>query len=182
MKARIGKQIDQLNQKLRLLLEDLKGYSDTQLNRPPAPDKWSPAQVMQHLMLSEQYSLAYIKKKLSFNPQLKKAGMLAGLRVLAINTYLNTPFSFKAPPAIDTPHLSTDAAFWELAKRWKDQRTEMKEYLLSLPDDTLRREIYKHPLIGRMSAMGMLRFFNTHFDRHEKQIKKALRHVPKQHN
>ncbi len=181
MKRKLEKRFKQLDVRLLQLLEDLKGYNDEQLNRPPRPGKWSPVQVMQHLMLSEHYGHAYLKKKLSFNPTLRKAGLMAGLRASAVHAYLKLPFSFKAPKVVSTEQLESNVPFWELAKRWKDQRSDLKTYLLSLPDDTLRREIYKHPMGGRLSAAGMLGFFAQHFDRHEKQIKKALRKVPKQH-
>ena len=66
MKKTIEKKLDKLDVDLRNLLTDLDGYSEKTLNKKPDEKSWSIFQVMNHMILAEQQSLAYVQKKLSF--------------------------------------------------------------------------------------------------------------------
>jgi len=169
-------QLKALDKKLKTLLTEVKVYSEDQLNRQPKENSWSVIQVMHHLMMSENGSLKYVKKKLSFKPELKKAGVKAAFREFGLNTYLKSPFKWKAPEAISGDNLPANETFWKTAQDWKNQRIELREFLETLPEEMLKKEVYKHPFVGRISIPGMLRFFHQHFDRHNKQIQKIIKH------
>ena len=173
-------QIKSLDKKLNLLLKELKFYNEDQLNRKPKEGSWSVIQVMHHLMMSENGSLKYVKKKLSFNPELGKAGIKASLREMVLNTYLGSPFKWKAPEAISGDNLPQHETFWKTAQQWKNQRIELREFLETLPDELLNKEVYKHPFVGRISIPSMLRFFDRHFNRHNKQIQRIIKNYTKQ--
>ena len=173
---KIELQLKALDEKLNHLLKELKVYSEDQLNRKPDEKSWSVIQVMHHLMMSENGSLRYVKKKLSFNPELKNAGIKASFREFGLNAYLSSPFKWKAPEAISGNNLPDHAAFWTTAQQWKKQRQELRTYLETLPDELLKKEVYKHPFVGRITIQGMLRFFDRHFERHHRQIRKITRH------
>lgn len=172
---RLEKHIKRLDDKLIQLLKTLKVYSEDQLNRKPDQDKWSVIQIMHHLMLAEGGSLNYVKKKTSFNPELKDAGVKAALRELALSTYFGSPLKRKAPATISGDKLPAHASFWKTAQDWKNQRSELREFLCTLPPDLLKKEVYKHPFVGRITIYGMMRFFEQHFDRHHKQIQRIIR-------
>jgi len=174
MDIKVASQLKKLDKDLTKLFEELKDYSENELNKQPAANKWSVMQIMHHLILAEGGSVNYVKKKLSFNPTLEKAGMKAGWnRFLAVN-YLKLPFKVKAPEGIGGANLPEHSKFWETAKQWKNQRQELLEFLESLPIETYDKELYKHPLVGKMTLNGMLDFFEQHFRRHRKQINKIL--------
>jgi hypothetical protein len=132
---------------------------------------------MQHLMKSEAAALNYVKKKLSYNPELEKAGVLSGFRSTILNFALSIPLKIQAPDNVSGDALATDLTFWEVAKEWKAQRKEMATYLESLPEDFFVMDLYKHPASGTMTLSSMLSFFNRHVDRHNKQIKRTLKKV-----
>jgi len=176
MKKATIQKLDQLDIELRNLLRELEAYSEAKLNEQPDEDSWSVFQVMYHLILSEHYSHQYVQKKLSFNPELKKAGFVSELRRMVLNMYLAAPLKFNAPTAV-RDNLPEHATFWEIAKKWKDQRVLLRDYLQQLPEDFYDKEIYKHPFAGRLSLDGMLAFFQRHFQRHRKQIFRTLRKV-----
>ncbi len=178
--AKLDLQLKVLDEKLIKLLKTLKVYNEDQLNRKPNENAWSVIQVMHHLMMSEDGSLKYVKKKLSFNPELKNAGVKSAARELFLNTYLNSPLKWKAPEAISGDNLPTHDTFWKTAQKWKNQRIELREYLETIPDELLKKEIYKHPFVGRISITGMLRFFDRHFYRHNKQINRIIKNYPQQ--
>ncbi len=180
LNPKFQKQLNLLDKKLNLLLEELKDYSEDQLNRKPAEDKWSVIQVMHHLLLAETGSYNYVNKKLSFNPVLKKTGIMTWFRRTLMKFFLRTPIKFKAPKGVGSEFLPDRAGFWDTAKLWKEQRVKLKEFLATLPEERLKQEVYKHPMAGRQGLNGMFDFFDLHFDRHHKQIRKIVKHYPKQ--
>lgn len=166
-----------LNQKLTLLLRDLKTYSDAKLNEQPSASEWSVLQIMQHLMKAESGAVSYVEKKLSYEPALADANVMSSFRSMFLNMALKSPIKIKAPDQISGEVLLTNLTFWEVAKQWKVQRDELETYLESLPADYFTKDLYKHPLSGKMTLSSMLSFFNKHVDRHSRQIKRTLKKI-----
>lgn len=177
MKKNISQRLQKLDKDLEKLFQDLSAYSNETLNRPPAPGKWSALQVMHHLLMAEGYAQRYVKKKLSFNPRLKKAGLGAQWRSFLLWLYLTAPFKFKAPPAVTGENLPAQTSLEETKTLWLQQRRELQDLFESFPDELFSKSIYKHPFAGRLSLKGMLLFFQTHFNRHRKQIERTLKIV-----
>ena len=175
MEPNLQKEFNLLQKELRVLLEEMKAHSNAVLNKKPAPDKWSTLQVLYHLQISEEGSLKYIKKKLSFNPELENVDFRSKIREKGINIYLGLPIKFKAPPQVSDDALPETSEFWTLATKWRDQREELGAFLETIPKDLVNKQIYKHPAAGRMSLLGMLKFFRAHTKRHKKQINKNLK-------
>lgn len=174
MDTKLSKHLEALNADLSKLLEELKNYTEADLNRPPKEGAWSVLQVMHHLIKAEALGQQYVEKKLSFSPKLKKKGLLTYFRYHSLSLFMNSPFKRKAPKNIGDEVLPAQSSFWETAKQWKQQREDLAIYLNSLPQEYVNMEIYKHPAIGRLSLDYMIRFYRDHFRRHRKQIKKAL--------
>ena len=174
MKKTILNKLQVLDVKLENLLEDLQAHSHEALNQKPSADSWSAVQVMYHLMLSEKYSLQYCKKKLGFKPTLEKAGIGAKLRSLFVQGYLLLPLKAKAPKAVASPMLPEEGDLVSIAKKWRAQRRELEDFFNSLPAEYLDKEVYKHPMVGRLSFIGMLDFIGAHFKSHQKQIFRTI--------
>ena len=168
-------QLNELDKKLNKLFANLENYSTEQICKKPAPDSWSAIQVMHHLILSEKYSRMYCEKKLSFNPKLKKAGFGTSLRTKFVNFYLNSPFKAPAPKMIDGDNLPTEDTLANVREIWTAERANLAKFIQDLPPEYADKEIYKHPLGGRLSIDGMMQFFDAHFNNHEKQIYRALK-------
>ena len=149
----------ELDKKLTFLLRDLKSYSDVKLNEQPSDTEWSVLQIMQHLMKAENMAIGYVKKKLSFNSDLKKANLQSTFRFLFLQIALSAPFRIKAPMQISGAALEKNLTFWEVAKKWKAQRDALESYLESLPEEYFSKELYKHPMSGKMTLTSMLSFF-----------------------
>ena len=172
--AKVDKQLQHLDVELSELLKVLKDYSERTLNKRPAENKWSVLQVMNHLILVEGYGKAYVEKKLSFNPELKKAGLGGSWRKIVMNAAVKIPIKINAPAPVSGDNLPEESSFWETAKKWKQQREELRAFLESLPVEHFNKELYKHPLAGKMSLYGLMDFNVAHFKRHRKQINKIL--------
>lgn len=173
----ISRRLDKIDQRLQGLLDELSAHDNDTLNRKPADGGWSALQVMQHLLLSEEGSVKYVKKKLSFNPELEQAGFFSAWRAFLLDFYFMLPLKFKAPPGVGDDVLPTGSDFKQVSERWLSSRKALREYLESLPPGMFQKSIYKHPFAGRMSLEGMLQFFDGHFERHRKQIRRVLREV-----
>jgi hypothetical protein len=180
MTTYMKKHLDSLDKELDELLEYLRPYTDEMLNTRPGPGRWSALQVMHHLMKTEALSLQYVRKKLSFNPRLKRAGFLTASRSFLLDIYFRLPFKFKAPEVVSEASLPENSSFEEVHVQWLDLRRQLREFLAGLPGDTLGREIYRHPFAGRLSGRGMIRFFSGHFMRHKKQIERTIQAVTDQ--
>lgn len=175
--ASIQDQLDELDHSLHRLLEVMKEYTDAELNRPPAAGKWSPLQTMHHIMLSEKLSHGYLKKKAQADAtSMKKVGLLSALRRQLLGLYLWAPLRFKAPEMVSDSRLPEEGSFWALAREWRNNRKDLRDFLDQLPREYFRRQLYRHPFAGRMSVSGMLFFFQKHFDRHRRQIFQSLPH------
>lgn len=174
MKKELLLQVEQLDQALKVLLDSLQSYSHDQLNQAPSPKSWSPTQILHHIMLSEKYSLLYCQKKLSHQPTLKTVGPLDHLKAKLVKWYLQVPIKFKAPQKLNDSALPKESKLTDIEKQWQEQRKAMRLFFEELPAEYADKVIYKHPFGGRLSLEGMLNFFDAHFDRHRKQLLRAL--------
>lgn len=174
MRVALQTQLEKLNGELDLLLTDLGQYSHEQLNQQPAPNSWSATQVLNHLLLSEKYSRQYCQKKLSFDPELPKAGMVDNFRTFLVSFYFKLPLKVEAPKAINTDALPRESQLEEVRTSYLEQREELAKFLQIVDESYLDKAVYKHPFAGRLSLSGMLHFFTAHFTHHRKQIYRAL--------
>lgn len=167
-------QLARLNKSLEYLFQQLEAYSEEQLNHQPDPNTWSPLMVVKHLMMAEEYSMKYVQKKLSFNPDIPGTGIHTHLRSWVLEFYFISPFKWEAPKAIADENLTGPHEIETLKQQWWEQRTQLKKLLEEISPDRYHQEVYKHPFAGRLSISGMLRFFQGHFKRHRKQIERRL--------
>lgn len=175
MDQKVEKQLQLIDQKLSHLFVDLQQYSLEKLKNKPTPESWSVLDVLQHLILVENASVKYVQKKLSFNPKLSNVNVGTVWRMFILKSYNWLPFKLKAPSYVNEQNFSKTAELNELIAKWQAQRHQLRDYLQTLPADVYNKEIYKHPIAGRLSLNGMLQFFDGHFDRHYKQIQKLLK-------
>ena len=174
MTPSLDRRLKKMDQRLESLLNQLSAYDHTQLNRKPADGGWSALQVMNHLILAEEGSVKYVKKKLSFDPQLEKAGFFSAWRIFLLDFYFKLPFKYKAPPGVGDDALPAESDFKEVSDRWVSSRKALRDYLEGLPPDLFQMSVYKHPFAGRMSLESMVQFFDGHFERHRKQIERVV--------
>jgi hypothetical protein len=65
----------------------------------------------------------------------------------------------------------------DLSARWANIQSEWMVFLGNMPSEYIDKAVYKHPRAGRISWVQTIDFFETHFDRHQKQIENAFRAV-----
>jgi uncharacterized damage-inducible protein DinB len=165
---------DRLDEALDQLLVELAAHSDSVLNTPPQPGAWSAVQTVHHLLLSESLSLAYLRKKLSFNPVLPAAGLAEKAREWFLVLFYKTSIKRTAPTMIAGSNLPERASLAETQAEWRQTRKDLRSYLAKLPPTLFEKSAFKHPFVGRMSIAGMLHFHLLHFQHHRKQILAAV--------
>ncbi len=177
MDKQTEQKLGKMDKKLVQLFEDLKDYSDTTLNKPPSEGTWSVLDTMQHLLLTEQSALNSIQREIDKNTAFSDSGFGDTARAIALRTALSLPIKFKAPFYINKDAFVENPTFWEVVKDWKNERIRLKQFCKDIPSELMQKSIYKHPVGGLLNMQGVLSFFDTHFDRHHKQIRRTLKKV-----
>lgn len=163
-------QLNELDFSLQDLLQELENASTEQLNRTLKEGKWSALQICYHLILSERLSIGYVKRKLSFDPKLKTAGMATRMRLKLLKTYLKTSFPYPAPVIVNETNFPEQITLEQVRDEWLELRREIRKFLEECPPGLYDKELYKHAVAGRLTLEGMIVFFQEHFNRHRKQI------------
>ncbi len=175
MKASILSRNQRYGNQVQSLLDSLNSYSEEQLNRKPADGGWSPMQVLHHLILSEELSMAYVRKKMGFTSEFENNNASARLRSLLLWLSLNMPFKYAAPRAIGSENLPEHATLADTRTKWQEARRVWDDFFEQMPVELSNKLVYKHPRAGKVTWLQMLAFFETHLARHRKQIFRNLR-------
>lgn len=155
------------------LLSSLKGLSPEQLTEHPT-GKWSIAQILSHLIASEQLSVRYLNKKILGIKDAADTGLTEEIKMIALIISQRLPFiKFKAPTVVveNTPPLES---MEQLVATWAKTRSDLKETLEKFQDGQLKRKIYKHPFAGMLNIQQALKFFGEHIIHHRPQITKLM--------
>lgn len=136
--------------------------------------KWSIAQILSHLIASEQLSVRYLNKKILGIKDAADTGLTEEIKMIALIISQRLPFiKFKAPTVVvenTPPHESME----QLVATWAKTRSDLKETLEKFQDGQLKRKIYKHPFAGMLNIQQALKFFGEHIIHHRPQITKLV--------
>ena len=162
----------QLESKRQILFKKLDLLDKDQLSFKPEAQKWSVLQVCYHLIRSEELSLIYLKKKIRYDTNIRRAGFFSFIRSSLLNLSLRIPFRLPAPKRV--AEFPADLQWQQLKKQWEQIRAGIKTVIEDLPDGYHNKLVYRHPAVGRITLYQMLTFFYTHISRHEKQIERLI--------
>ncbi len=161
---------DRMEGERQALLRKLDAFPTERLAQRPANGGWSAAQVMMHLAIAEEGSLAYLNKKREFKKH-GPVGLSTTLRLLVLNTGIQLPLKYKAPTIIaDVPATSYAIA----RERWDTVRTRMRSTYEELPEALIGHDLFKHPFMGRFNLVQAVGFMRHHMRRHRAQIERTL--------
>ena len=166
---------DELERQRIDILNHVKELPADKLNYAP-PGKWSINQILMHLLVAEQLSVLYMKKKSLGIDQVKNAGVTAALRSGVLKLSQRIPaIKFKAPKVV-LDHTPQALPLNELTVKWETHRQKLKEFLESIEEKNKKKLIYKHVIAGRLDARQAMVFFREHINHHWPQIKRLLHH------
>ena len=158
---------DELEQQRHALLADFRALSPAQLAFQPAPDAWSLAYLLQHLVLVEEGTLQFLTRKAP-RPDTRTAAQR--LRFRAFRLLMPYALRVKAPVAAVLP--TVDASLDELSARWDAARDVLERYLEGLTDEHLALLVFKHAFGGPLTILETLDVFRLHIVHHGHQIRR----------
>jgi hypothetical protein len=164
----------ELERQRATVIDQVKDLSVEKFNYTPFPGKWSISQILTHILVAEQLSVGYMKKKALGIDQVASSGLSAAcrLQLLIISQRIAT-IKYKAP-AVVLANTPPAFAMAELISRWEAHRQDLKVFLDSIEDKNIKKIIYKHPVAGRFDARQAMVFFREHINHHWPQIKRLL--------
>lgn len=173
MQAELKSHFDRLEKSKAEIRQFYSGYSEAELNAPPAPGKWGALQHMAHILSSETMGLGYMKKKIQGADKAGRSGLRENTMSFLLKAFLKSGIKFKAPSVLQEPaaHYTVDALF----AAWDGLREEYVRFLDPMDDRMAHTLIYKHPMAGRLNPAQALDFMGIHLDRHIRAAKKGLK-------
>lgn len=166
MPTALQRQYARLERQRSALLERMDAFTDAQHAFQPAPESWSLAGVVQHLVLVEEAMVRNGRRQAATRPawvslRSRLKGRLV-LTVLARDVRVRVP----VPTVIPQEHVPIAT----LGPRWAAARADLVAYLEGLPGPGWARTAFFHPRTDWITAMGGLRLFEAHCAHHLRQI------------
>jgi uncharacterized damage-inducible protein DinB len=161
-------------------LKSISGLSEKQWRFKPAPDRWSAAEVAEHITVSETTIMGLIQKQLMQSPAApEKRAEVKGKDQMIIERMPDRSHKAQAPEMLrPTGRWATEA---ELTKVFEESRKANMDYIRTTSDD-LRDHFFSHPVFGPMDGYQWLLLLSAHSGRHTEQIEevKADPNFPKE--
>jgi uncharacterized damage-inducible protein DinB len=165
---------NELERQRATVIDQVKNLPVAKFNYAPFPGKWSISQILTHILIAEQLSVGYMKKKALGIDHLKNSGISETLRLALLKVSQRIPsIKYKVPKVVlaNTPPAFPIA---ELISRWETHHRELRIFLDTIEDKNVKKVIYKHPFAGRLDARQTMVFFREHMNHHLPQIKRLL--------
>jgi len=161
-------------------LKSIAGLSEKQWRFKPAPDRWSVAEVSEHIAISESMIFGMVQSKIMTSPATpEKRAEMAGKDETILKMVPDRSHKAQAPEFLKpTNRWETQA---ELTKAFEDSRKATMDYVRTTNDD-LRDHFGPHPMLGPLDAYQWILLISAHSERHTKQIEevKADPNFPKE--
>ncbi len=147
------------------ILEATKGLSEAQWNFKSAPDRWSVAQVMEHIAAAEDFIRGMLKEKVMMGPagdpgrDVKKTDEAVLMMVPDRTTKAQAPEPLVPTNRFGSPEGSI--------KHFVDSRAATEDFLKTTTG--LRDHVTDSPL-GKLDGYEFVLFIAAHSERHTKQI------------
>jgi hypothetical protein len=147
------------------VLEATKGLSEAQWNFKAGPDRWSIAQVMEHIAAAEDYIRGMVVEKVMLAPAVPGRDVKATDDAV-LSKVPDRSQKVQAPePLVPTNRFGTpDAAI----KHFVESRAKTEELLKTTPG--LRDHAVDSPLGAKMDGYEFILLIAAHSERHTKQI------------
>lgn len=168
------KLFDAIEFQRKAILDSVRHLTEDQLNKSPAPGKWSVSQILSHLITAERMSLLYIQKKILGMKEADDTGLWEEVKINLLKISQRLPgLKFKAPRrVVESTTFYHDLPI--IIREWDQVRNEFKLLLEKIPAQYLNRRLYRHPRAGYLNVRHALVFFREHIIHHTPQIKKLV--------
>ena len=147
------------------VLEATKGLSEAQWNFKPAPDRWSVAQVMEHIAAAEDFILGMVKEKVMMAPAGEPGRDVKKTDEGVLAMVPDRTNKAQAPePLVPTNRFgSADAS----VRHFVESRATTEDFLKNATG--LRDHVTDSPM-GKLDGYEFVLLIAAHSERHTKQI------------
>jgi len=162
--------IDLLQQTEQGVIDAVTGLSDVQLNFKPAPDRWSVAECVKHIAITEQALWHMTDSVVHGTPNPEKRSEIKATDEQVVQAIESREKKVKTAPPLEpqnTPYQSLSEAL----ESFKTNRAKLIEYVKSTDDD-LRNHVVTLPP-GSFDCYQMILFIGAHSNRHTQQIEEV---------
>ena len=144
----------------------VKGLSDAQMKFKPGPDRWSVAEVLEHIAVSEDFLFQNITNNIMKAPAGAPDRDTAKIDAFVLSAIPDRSHKAQAPePMRPTARWTPE----ETLDHFLQSRARTIAFLQSTPD--LRAHVVSSPPLNQpMDAYDWLLFISAHSERHTKQI------------
>jgi len=152
------------------LQKSIEGLSDAQLNFKPAPDRWSVAECVKHIAITEQALWHMTDSVIHGTPNPEKRSEIKATDEQVVQAIESREKKVKTAPPLEpqnTPYQSLSEAL----ESFKTNRAKLIEYVKSTDDD-LRNHVVTLPP-GSFDCYQMILFIGAHSNRHTQQIEEV---------
>ena len=170
--------VDLLQANTKKFLAAIESVSDAQWKFRTAPDKWSIADVSEHITAAENSLLSLTQRILLSPADLEKSKVLAGQEQIILTKAADRSIKRQAPEMIiPTGKFSSKD---ELVRAFIAAREKTVNYIKTT-NDSLKVHVAPHPAVGDLTAYQWLVWIAAHADRHVAQLEeiKASANYPK---
>ncbi len=151
------------------VLAATKGLSEAQWNFKPAPDRWSVAEVTEHIAAAEEYLVGMVRDKVMKAPARTETEDVKAIDALVLKAIPDRTHKAQAQePLVPTNRYGSPAAS---LKHFTDSRAKTIDFLKTTKD--LRAHAVDSPLGKKLDGYEWVLFVAAHSERHTKQIEEV---------
>ena len=152
-------------------LESVKGLSEAQWKFKSAPDRWSVAEVAEHIAVSEETLFGLVANQIMKSPAApEKKESVKGKEKQLPELLTNRSQKFQAPEMLKPT--SRFATLDDCVKAFNASRDKTEAYVKTTQDD-LRSHFAPHPVLKDLDAYQWIILISGHSARHTDQIKEV---------
>jgi hypothetical protein len=160
------------------VIDATKGLSPAQWNFKAGPDRWSVAQVTEHIAAAEDYLRGMVTEKVMSAPARPAGEDVVAIDEMVMKMIPDRSTKRQAPePLVPSNRFGSPEGS---LKHFLEARTTTEDFLKKTPD--LREHAVDSPLGKKLDAYEWILFVSAHSERHTRQILevKADPNFPKQ--
>jgi uncharacterized damage-inducible protein DinB len=151
-------------------LKSIAGLSQKQWTFKPAPDRWSVAEVAEHITVAETTIFGLVQRTMQSPAAPEKREQVKGKDQMILERMPDRSHKAQAPEILrPTGRFATEA---DLVKAFETARAANIEYVRTTNDD-LRDHFFDHPVFGTLDGYQWLLLISAHSARHTAQIEEV---------
>jgi hypothetical protein len=152
-------------------LKSIAGLSEKQWRFKPAPDRWSIAEVSEHIAVAESKIFGLVQGTIMVSPvNPEKRAEVAGKDEIVLERVPDRSHKVQAPEFLKPTNRW--ATREDVTRAFEESRKATMDYVRTTNDD-LRDHFGPHPVLGSLDAYQWILLISAHSERHTKQIEEV---------